>query len=238
MRSRSSTSGSSTRLRCPTRLSSTSSRLSAPSLSWSTYVPLLTQRPNSIYSARDRIALYETLAIARYLDEILASKDAEDPSHRTLFPPPIGAHERNYADVALSRVEIDQICSLIMTRVQPIVEDRYVKPFFALRNNGASREDISAALSDSFQAAEEIFVLLERVIANTQEQLKLSNPEYIFGNLSWADVFLFPVARDFKATNPDLFTASRLPWLSAWFSRFEQRPSAVATLPTSFAASK
>ncbi|KAI3625743.1 hypothetical protein CBS9595_001104 [Malassezia furfur] len=198
-------------------------------------IPVLVHRPNAIYAARDRVVLFEPLAIARYIDEIFGSSD--DPKQPHLFPTPVATHERNYNDNALLRVEIDQISSFVVIQVKKTVENRYVKPFFALRNNGASREDINAALSEAREAAGQILVLLERIIASTQEQLKLVNPEYIFGTISWADVFLFPILRDLQATRSGLLESGNLPWLSAWLQRFSQRPSAVATLSSSFAGS-
>lgn len=202
------------------------------------YVTLvLTQRPNAIYAARDRVVLFEPLAIARYIDEIFGNSD--DPKQPHLFPTPVATHERNYHDNALLRVEIDQVSSFVVIHVKKTVEDRYVKPFFALRNNGASREDIKAALNEARDAAEQVLVLLERIIATTQEQLKLVDPEYIFGTVSWADVFLFPILRDLQATKSGMLDGSSnsLPWLSAWLQRFAQRPSAIATLEGSFAGS-
>lgn len=187
------------------------------------------------------MCLFEPLAIARYIDEILSTKDSEDPLHLSLFPKSVDPHQRNYADLALLRVEVDQISALIVTRVQKTVEDCCVKPYFALRNNGASREDIAVALSENLQAAEEMLVMLERVIQQSQSQLHLVKPDYIFGaSVTWADVFLFPILRDFKATESAVLQGGaqeRLPWLSAWYARFEKRPSAQQTLATSFAGS-
>lgn len=187
---------------------------------------------------RDRIVLFEPLAIARYIDEVFSSSSDPDGVH--LFPVLPSSQERNYGEVALRRVEIDQISSFVAIHVKHAVVDRYVKPYFALRNNGASKEDIAVALSDARDAVEQILVLLERIITNTQAQLNLSNSEYMFGSITWADVFLFPILRDLSATKSGLLDGNQkenLPWLAGWLQRFSQRPSAAATLGSSFAGS-
>lgn len=138
------------------------------------------------------------------------------------------------------RVEIDQLLSLVFERIQPAVEDRYVKPYFALRNNGASKEDIAVALSESHTQVSELLMLFERVIVNTQARLHIQSREFIFGSNSWVDVLLFPILRDLKATKSGLLEGGEkdnLPWLSAWLNSFSRRPSAIATLHTSFAGS-
>ncbi|WFC98005.1 hypothetical protein MYAM1_000726 [Malassezia yamatoensis] len=203
-------------------------------------IPVLVHRPNAIYAARERVALFEPLAIARYLDEVLGGSDANNKIQ--LFPPTVETHDRNHLENALRRVEIDQISSFVMLHVKKTVEDRYVKPFFALRNNGASRQDIDVALDESRGAAETILIQLERIISNTQEQLKLNfaQTEFIFNEISWADVFLFPILRDLKATKSGVLQGGDkepVPWLTKWLNNFASRPSAVATLSSSFAGS-
>ncbi|PKI83275.1 hypothetical protein MVES1_003104 [Malassezia vespertilionis] len=204
-------------------------------------IPVLMHRPNGMYSGRDSVALYEVLAISRYIDEILSEQESNDPSVRSLLPRLPQSHTRSYADKALTRVEIEQMCAVIIHRVQTVVEDEYVKPYFALRNNGASAADIEAGLGEGLQAAEGVLMLLEAVINQSQKHLNIAGADYMFGsNVTWSDIFLFPILRDFKATKPSILqgdSSSRLPWLTGWVSRFEQRPSAAATLPGTFAAS-
>ncbi|WFD29643.1 hypothetical protein MSPP1_000653 [Malassezia sp. CBS 17886] len=203
-------------------------------------VPAFVHRPNSIYSERDHVALYEPLAIARYIDEVLGGNSPSDPGHASLMPRLADCRQRGFADTALLRVEVDQLSVLIMGRISEVVEDQYVKPYFALRNNGASHEDIGAALSENKELAHEVLDVLESVIARTQEHIKKPKAPFLLGDtVSWADVFLFPILRDYKATRAGLVPGedSGLPYLTAWVDRFARRPSAQGTLAGSFASS-
>ena len=76
-----------------------------------------------------------------------------------------------------------------------------------------------------------------------QERLHiLPETSFILGKEpTWVAVFLFPILRDFRATNPRMVLAGgsqeRLPLLTNFVQAFEIRASAVNTLRGSFAGS-
>lgn len=205
-------------------------------------VPSLIHRPNTIYSqGRDRIVLFEPLAIARYIDEFLAPA-ANVPQEKRLsavLPDPSDTH---YAVAALQRVEMDQLVSIVAVRVQKVIGDQFVLPYFALRNNGASQEDIKVALSDRVESVTDSLILLEKAIKDLRAKPDVADGKFLVGDhITWADVFLFPLLRDLKATK--LVNALHggandcVPWLAAWYAEFEKRESAMASFPGTFASS-
>lgn len=205
-------------------------------------VPSLIHRPNTIYSqGRDSVVLFEPLAIARYIEEFLATA-ANVPQEKRLtavLPDPSDTH---YAIAALQRVEMDQLASIVVVRIQKIIGDQFVLPFFALRNNGASVDDIKVALSDRLESVVDTLILLEKTIKDLHAKSEVANGKFLVGdNITWADVFLFPILRDLKATKMvnalNGGAGECVPWLAAWYAEFEKRESAVASLPGTFASS-
>ena len=205
-------------------------------------VPSMIHRPNTIYSqGRDSIVLFEPLAIARYIDESLAPA-ANIPLEKRLtavLPDPSDTH---YAVAALQRVETDQLASIVVVRIQKIIGDQFVLPYFALRNNGAGEEDIKVALSDRVESVIDSLILLEKSIKDLHAKPDVAAGKFLVGdNITWADVFLFPILRDLKATK--LVNALNggpgecVPWLAAWYAEFEKRESAAVSLPGTFASS-
>ncbi|WFD21565.1 hypothetical protein MEQU1_000218 [Malassezia equina] len=205
-------------------------------------IPVLVHRPNSFYSVEDKVVLFEIGAICHYIDEILNEHGTQSASDVCLFPKLKGSDSRAYADSALLRTEIVQLTSVIKIYLQPVVEDRYVKQFFALRNNGASREDIDTALSESLSIAIEALMYFERLLQKTQNRLRLpADSDFLLGSkMTWVSILLFPILRDFAATQPGVLHGGnneRLPHLTKFLETFSKRPSAAAMLPGSLAGS-
>ena len=146
-----------------------------------------------------------------------------------------------YTSVVLQRVEILQLTAVVIERLQKTIGDHYLLPFFALLNNGASDSDIQVALNDRITPVVDSLILFEKTVKDLHAKSNVINGQYIVGDrISWADVFLFPILRDLKATKPANVLhggeGDCVPWLSAWYERFSQRPSAIASLPGSFAS--
>jgi hypothetical protein len=205
-------------------------------------IPVMVHRPNGIYttSDRDKVVLFELSAIGSYINELLNERGSNDPDHLSLYPKLDGEYSGKYAESVHARAATNQLCSVISHYIQIMVQDRYVKPFFALRNNGASTQDISIALADSLENAIAALMYTERIVKNTREVLKSPPGEYLLGDKpSWADVLLFPILRDFRATKPGVLTGNneRLPLLTSFLQKFEHRPSALSTFQGSFSAS-
>lgn len=204
-------------------------------------IPVLVHRPNGMYSTRDAVVLFDMMAICQYLSELLCSMDTQKTF--CLMPKVENEHSRNFADSVVLRSTVIQLNNIVSSFIQTVVEDRYVKPYFALRNNGASQEDISMALSENFYNAMDALIQLENMIKKTQERLQIT-PEthFILGKEpTWVAIFLFPILRDFRATNPKTVltggSQERLPLLANFLQAFEIRHSAVSTFRGSFAAS-
>ncbi|CCU98084.1 unnamed protein product [Malassezia sympodialis ATCC 42132] len=205
-------------------------------------IPVLVHRPNAFYSTDDKVSLFEVSAICRYIDEVLNEHGTQAAPNVNLFPKLKGTDSRTYADSALLRAEIVQLCSVVKTYLQSVVEDRYVKQFFALRNNGATRADIDTALSENLAVAIEALVYFERLLHKTQSRLRISKEsDFLLGReMTWVSVLLFPILRDFAATEPNVLHGGeneRLPHLTNFLHTFAKRHSAAITLPGSFAGS-
>ncbi|WFD25259.1 hypothetical protein MNAN1_000226 [Malassezia nana] len=205
-------------------------------------IPVLVHRPNSFYSSEDKVALFEISAICRYIDEILNVNGSHAAPDVSLFPELAGKDTRTYADSALLRAEIVQLTSVVRLYLQNVVEDRYVKQFFALHNNGATRADIDTALSENRSLAIDALVYFERLLHKTQDRLHIPpDSDFLLGQqMTWVAVMLFPILRDFAATEPGVLHGGaneRLPHLTKFLESFSKRPSAAATLAGSFAGS-
>ena len=204
-------------------------------------IPVLVHRPNGIYSTRDAVVLFEMTAICQYLTELLGFTKCSGSF--CLMPKIEDEHSREFADSVVLRSNVLQLDTIVTSYIQTVVEDRYVKPFFALRNNGASHADIYAALTENFDNAMNALIQLEQIITKVQERLHiLPETSFILGKEpTWVAVFLFPILRDFRATNPRMVLAGgsqeRLPLLTNFVQAFENRASAVNTLRGSFAGS-
>ena len=135
-------------------------------------IPVLVHRPNGMYSTRDAVVLFDMVAICQYLSELLSFMDTEKTF--CLMPRVENENSRNYADSVVLRSNVIQLNNIVSSFIQTVVEDRYVKPYFALRNNGASQEDISMALSENFYNAMDALIQLENMIKKTQERLQIT----------------------------------------------------------------
>jgi len=205
-------------------------------------IPVLVHRPNSFYSTDDKVVLYELGAICQYIDEILNEHGSQSTNRIDLFPKLKGTDSRSYADSALLRTEVLQLASVVRTYMQTVVEDRYVKQYFALRNNGASNADIETALAENRFVAIEALMYFERLLIKTRDRLHIpEESDFLLGKeMTWVSALLFPILRDFAATEPGVLHGGqneRLPHLTKFLETFSHRPSAAATLSGSLAGS-
>ncbi|WFD35626.1 hypothetical protein MCUN1_002484 [Malassezia cuniculi] len=205
-------------------------------------IPALVHRPNTIYShGRDDVTLFEPLSIVNYIDEFLAPA-AGVSSENALIPSLPDVSDASYATAILKRVEIFQLTAVVIERLQRTIGDHYVLPYFALRNNGATEADIQTALGNRVDKVVDSLILFEKTIKDLHAKSSVIDGQFIVGDrLSWADIFLFPILRDLRATNQISVLKGGenecVPWLTAWYERFEKRESAVASLHGSFASS-
>lgn len=203
-------------------------------------IPVLVHRPNAMYSTKDSVTLYELPAICQYLDEVVNTRGSNGPTSALM--PRQSDTGKDYADVALLRTEILQLCSIVRSYIQTTVENHYVKPYFALRNNGASENDIAVALQDQLDNATGALVMLERLIHNTQERVGVKKEaDFLVGDApTWVAAHLFPILRDFRATHPKVLIGGpneKLPHLTQFLQVFEKRESATSVFQGTFASS-
>jgi glutathione S-transferase len=150
----------------------------------------------------DGFSLFETVAIARYVDEA--------------FPGPA-----LMPGDARRRARVAQICAVLdnygwSPMVITIFVQRVVVP---MRGGAPDQGAIDAAMPQA-----------ERVLA-TIEGL-MDGEEFLLGGaVSLADLHLVPILDYFTRTEDGRAALQRHPRLSAWWGRIEQRPSVARTRP-------
>ena len=151
----------------------------------------------------DGFFLYETVAIARYIDESFPGPALQ----------PIDAR---------SRARMAQVCAILdnygwSPMVITIFVQRIVVP---MRGGTPDQSAIGAALPQAEKALAAIEGLMD-------------GEDFLCGRaLSLADLHFVPILDYFVRTDDGRAALPRYPRLSAWWRRIEQRPSVVKTCPT------
>jgi glutathione S-transferase len=150
----------------------------------------------------DGFSLYETVAIARYVDEA--------------FPGPalMPADPRRRARVA-------QVCSILDSYGwSPMVITVFVQRVVVPMRGGAPDQG----------AIDEAMPRCERVLAAVEGLM--DGEEFLLGGaVSLADLHLVPILDYFARTEDGRAALQRRPRLAAWWGRIERRPSVARTRP-------
>lgn len=150
----------------------------------------------------DGFALFETLAIARYVDEA--------------FPGPA----LQPAD-AQGRARMTQICAIIDAYgYKAIIGQLFWQLAIVPMQGGAPDMDVVEA---GLRATEQVLDVIEGLAAG--------GATLCAGGVSLADLFLAPVVEYLAMTPPGATALAGRPKLAAWWAGFQTRPTIVKTRP-------
>jgi glutathione S-transferase len=150
----------------------------------------------------DGFSLFETVAVARYVDERFPG--------RSLQP----------AD-ARQRARMAQICAVLDNYGwSPMVITVFVQRVLVPMRGGTPDETV---IAEAMTQAERVLASIEKVMGGDEFLCS--------GTISLADLHLTPILDYFARTDDGRAALERSPRLSAWWSRIEQRPSVVRTRP-------
>lgn len=199
-------------------------------------LPVLVHRPDGLYTQPGEIVtLYESNAIRRYIDELLAPL-AQHPSKgavRALTPALTQTAGTPDPAAVILRARLDGFVSSFSQTLFPALEGGYIKPAAQMKKNGAELETINVALEPGLQR---IHTLLEVVESQAKAHNHAKESGWILGSahpdISWADLFLFPILDDLRASPAGNLISGptpTFPWLAAWLARLDARPSVKLT---------
>lgn len=152
----------------------------------------------------DGFALFETFAIARYLDEVL--------------PGP-----RLQPEEARRRARMTQICGVIDSYGYGAMVGKVFWQAAIVPMQGGTPDQ--AVLAEGVAMAGRVLDVLEGLAAEGGEFLCGG------GQVSLADLFLVPVLEYFAMTEPGRAALASHPRIGSWWQRMAQRPSVVKTRP-------
>lgn len=200
-------------------------------------LPVLVHRPDGLYTQpSDIVTLYESNAIRRYIDEYLSplSSTSED---KYLTPPLRSAGGVVDAKAVILRSRLDGFVSSFSQTLFPALQGGFIKPAAQMKKNGADEETIKVALEPGLTR---IHTLLE-IVENQAKSHNKHQGGWILGDgeVGWADLFLFPILDDLRASPAgDLVKeeGARFSWLAGWMKRMDARKSVKATHQGSLAS--
>jgi glutathione S-transferase len=152
----------------------------------------------------DGFALFETFAIARYLDEVL--------------PGP-----RLQPEDAKRRARMTQICGVLDSYGYGAMVGKVFWQAAIVPMQGGTPDQ--AVLAEGVAMADRVLDVLEGLAAEGGEFLCGG------GQVSLADLFLVPVVEYFAMTEPGRAALAAHPRIGGWWQRMAQRPSVVKTRP-------
>ena len=192
-------------------------------------LPVLVHRPDGLYTKPDDIVtLYESNAIRRYIDEYLAPI----ASKRQLTPPLRSAGGTVDPTTVIARARLDGFVSSFSQTLFPALEGGFIKPAAQMKKNGADLETINVALEPGLTRTHALLEIVE-----SQAKAHANDQGWILGGatgaeLTWADLFLFPILDDLRASPAAQLVSGdspTFPWLAAWLNRMDARPSVKLT---------
>jgi glutathione S-transferase len=150
----------------------------------------------------DGFSLFETVAVARYVDEGFSGPSLQPADAR-------------------QRARMAQICAVLDNYGwSPMVIVVFVQRVLVPMQGGTPNETMIA----------EAMIQADRVLAAIEGVM--DGDEFLCGGtISLADLHLTPILDYFARTDDGRAALERSPRLSAWWSRIEQRPSVVRTRP-------
>ncbi|CDU23233.1 uncharacterized protein SPSC_01862 [Sporisorium scitamineum] len=199
-------------------------------------LPVLVHRPDGLYTTPDDIVtLYESNAIRRYIDEYLAPIAAHSSKGlRQLTPTLRSSGGTVDATSVILRARLDGFVSSFSQTIFPALEGGFIKPAAQMKKNGADIETINVALEPGLAR---IHTLLEIVESQAKSHNKSTNGAgWIMGgdssDVTWADLFLFPILDDLRAGPAGQLVSGdspTFPWLAEWLKNMDARPSVKVT---------
>ena len=155
----------------------------------------------------NKLVLYETLAISRYIDVTFEGY---------LLRP----------NDLLDNVEVDKWISIASSVVFNTLEHGVIKPRLSAQKNEKSEIEIKNIVQSGVEKAESLFSKLEQLFAGP----------YVCGDeLTWADLFLYPPFADYEAI-PEGKQLKNYPKLSAWLDTMRERESVRLTFDGTFSS--
>ena len=147
-------------------------------------------------------AIYETNAIAHYIDDAF-------PGRRIAHP-----HIRR-------RTRDQQIVEIVNAYAyKRIVIDIVLRYYFADKEKGPDMTAIAAAAP-----------VAEHALGAIQDLMLGSDPHLVGRDVSFSDLFLAPILAYFTTFPEGARALAKLPRLSHWWLAMQQRPSLIATAP-------
>jgi glutathione S-transferase len=150
----------------------------------------------------DNFSLFETVAVARYVDEAFSGPSLQPTDAR-------------------QRARMAQVCAVLDNYGwSPMVIVVFVQRVVVPVRGGVANE---ALIAEALPQAERVLAAIEGV---------MGGDEFLCSEkISLADLHLIPILDYFARTDDGRTALRRSPRLSAWWSRIEQRPSVVRTRP-------
>lgn len=152
----------------------------------------------------DGFTLFETFAIARYLDEALPGPRLQPEDVRR-------------------RARMTQICGVVDSYGYGAMIGKVFWQAAIVPMQGGTPD--TAALDEGLGMAGKVLDVLDGLVAEGTEFLCGG------GQVSLADLFLAPVLDYFAMTDPGRGALARRPRINGWWQRMAQRPSVVRTKP-------
>ena len=150
----------------------------------------------------DDFSLFETVAVARYVDEAFSGPSLQPADAR-------------------QRARMAQVCAVLNNYGwSPMVIVVFVQRVVVPMRGGVPNE---ALIAEALPQTERVLAAIEGV---------MGGDEFLCSEtISLADLHLIPILDYFARTDDGRTALERSPRLSAWWSRIEQRPSVVRTRP-------
>lgn len=186
--------------------------------------PLLVHRPDGLYTrSEDVVSLSGAFAIRRYIDELLAPLAIRSGKGLKFLTPPLGVSSGTVEPCSvIARAKLDALVAKFSHTIIPTLDSTYMKPASLLAKQGQHPESINTSLAEGLAR---IHSLLEIVQPQAATQWILPGTT---NQLTWADLFLYPILADLRASPAAHFVSGDSPnftWLAAWLQRMDQRES-------------
>lgn len=179
--------------------------------------PVLVHRPDGLYTRPEDVITLSEGSIRRYVDELLAPLSS---THRHLTPPLRSSAGVVDAKIVVLRSKLDGLISKLSQTIIPTLDAGYIKPASALAKQGKDAETINSTLAEPLTRIHTLLEIVEGQAAKNAKWLLEGE------DLTWADLFLFPVLDDLRSSPAGHFVSGSSPnfaWLSGWLGRMDER---------------
>lgn len=196
-------------------------------------LPVLVHRPDGLYTQpNDIVTIYESNAIRRYIDEYLAPQAKHANRVSSLTPQVQSEGGRLEAKSVIQRARLDGFVSSFSQTLFPAVEGGFVKPAAQMKKNGADQATINVALEPGLNRIHTLLDIVETQAKSHNTETGSNTWILGTGEITWADLFLFPILDDLRASPAGELVHGEnpaFPWLAAWMNTMDARHSVKAT---------